>query len=189
MQCENDPSSPPSPSAVGGRIVSRRWIECILTGRHTMSTYTLRREQLVPRPLEEVFDFFSDARNLQRITPPWLNFQVLTAGPIDIRPGTLLDYRLKWHGLSIGWRTEIETWKPPHILTDVQIRGPYKLWHHTHTFTAEAGGTRMRDEVNYRLPLGFLGALAHKVGVRRDLERVFDFRQQAIASLFGSRAR
>ena len=66
-----------------------------------MAVYTLRREQVVPRPLEEVFEFFSDARNLQKITPPWLNFQVLTAGPIDVQAGTLLDYRLKWHGLGI----------------------------------------------------------------------------------------
>jgi hypothetical protein len=85
-----------------------------------MSIYTLRREQLVPRPLEEVFTFFSDARNLQKITPSWLNFQILTAGPIEIRPGTLLDYRLKWHGISIQWRYEIEAWDPPHRFTDVR---------------------------------------------------------------------
>jgi ligand-binding SRPBCC domain-containing protein len=149
-----------------------------------MAIYTLQREQLVPRPLEEVFGFFSDARNLQKITPPWLNFQILTAEPIDIQPGTLLDYRLKWHGLGIRWRTRIVTWNPPHAFTDEQIRGPYRLWHHTHTFTAEAGGTRMVDAVNYQLPLGMLGAIAHGIAVRRDLERVFDYRRQAIASLF-----
>jgi ligand-binding SRPBCC domain-containing protein len=121
---------------------------------------------------------------LQKITPQWLNFQILTPGPIDIRPGTLLDYRLKWHGISIGWRTRIVTWNPPHSFTDVQIRGPYRAWHHTHTFTAETGGTRMVDVVNYELPLGILGALAHKFGVRRDLEGVFDYRRQIIASLF-----
>ena len=151
-----------------------------------MAIYTLRREQVVPRPLEEVFGFFSDARNLQKITPPWLNFQILTREPIDIHPGTLLDYRLKWHGLGIRWRTRIVTWNPPHVFTDEQIRGPYRLWHHTHTFTAEAGGTRMVDVVNYQLPLGILGAIAHRLAVRRDLERVFDYRQQVIASAFGS---
>ena len=151
-----------------------------------MAIYTLRREQLVPRPLEEVFGFFSDARNLQKITPPWLNFQILTAEPIDIQPGTLLDYRLKWHGLGIRWRTRIVTWNPPHAFTDEQIRGPYHLWHHTHTFTAEAGGTRMVDVVNYQLPLGILGAIAHRLAVRRDLECVFDYRRQAIACLFSS---
>ena len=81
-----------------------------------MAIYTLRREQLVPRPLEEVFEFFSDAAYLQKITPHWLSFQILTPGPIDIRPGTLLDYRLKWHGLGVKWRTEIVTWKPPCVL-------------------------------------------------------------------------
>lgn len=129
-------------------------------------------------------EFFSDAGNLQKITPHWLSFQIPTAGPIDIRPGTLLDYRLKWHGFPVKWRTEIVTWNPPRVFTDVQIRGPYRLWHHTHTFTAEAGGTRMADVVNYELPLGVLGAIAHRFGVRRDLEQVFDYRQQVIASLF-----
>lgn len=151
-----------------------------------MAVYTLRREQMVPRPLEEVFGFFSDARNLQKITPPWLNFQILTPEPIDIQPGTLLEYRLKWHGLGIRWRTRIVTWNPPRVFTDEQVRGPYRLWHHTHTFTAESGGTRMVDVVNYQLPLGILGAIAHRFAVRRDLERVFDYRQQAIASAFGS---
>jgi ligand-binding SRPBCC domain-containing protein len=149
-----------------------------------MAVYKLRREQVVPRPLEEVFSFFSDARNLQKITPPWLNFQILTQEPIDIQPGTLLEYRLKWHGLGIRWQTRIVTWNPPGVFTDEQIRGPYRLWHHTHTFTADAGGTRMVDVVNYQLPLGILGAMAHRFAVRRDLERVFDYRRQVIESLF-----
>lgn len=148
-----------------------------------MPIYTLRREQLLPRPLEEVFGFFSDARNLQKITPRWLNFQIVTPGPIEIRPATLLDYRLKWHGFPILWRTRIETWDPPREFTDVQIRGPYTLWHHTHTFTAAAGGTRMVDVVRYQLPLGILGAMAHRCAVRRDLERVFDFRERAVRSI------
>jgi ligand-binding SRPBCC domain-containing protein len=151
-----------------------------------MAVHTLRREQVVPRPLEEVFGFFSDARNLQKITPPWLNFQILTLEPIDIQPGTLLEYRLRWHGLGIRWRTRIVTWNPPRVFTDEQIRGPYRLWHHTHTFTAEDGGTRMVDVVNYELPFGIAGAIAHRFAVRRDLERVFDYRQQVIASAFGS---
>jgi ligand-binding SRPBCC domain-containing protein len=149
-----------------------------------MYSYRLRREQFVPRPLEEVFEFFSDARNLQKITPSWLSFQVLTSGKIDIRTGTLLDYLLQWYGFPIKWQTEIVTWNPPHDFTDVQIRGPYKLWRHTHTFTAETGGTQMVDLVNYELPLGILGAMARTLAVRRDLERVFDYRQEAIAALF-----
>ena len=149
-----------------------------------MSVHTLRHEQLVPRPLQEVFEFFSDAGNLEKITPHWLRFRILTPGEIEIRPGTLLDYRLKWHGFPVAWRTEIEMWDPPRASSDVQIRGPYKLWHHTHTFTAEAGGTRMVDVVTYQLPLGILGAMAHRLGVRRDLEQVFDYRERAIATLF-----
>jgi ligand-binding SRPBCC domain-containing protein len=149
-----------------------------------MAADTLRREQFVPRPLKDVFEFFSDAGNLQKLTPPWLNFRILTPGPLDIHPGTLLDYRLQWHGFPVRWRTEIVTWSPPHNFSDAQIRGPYKLWHHTHTFTAEAGGTRMTDVVVYWLPFGVLGAMAHRIGVKRDLERVFDYREQVIASLF-----
>jgi len=148
--------------------------------------YTLRREQFVARPLEEVFEFFSDARNLQVITPPWLNFQILTPGPIDIKPGLLLDYRLKWHGFTIAWRTEIETWDPPHTFTDKQVRGPYKLWRHTHTFAEVEGGTHMTDHVDYELPLGPLGTIAHQMGVRRDLEQVFDYRQKVISDRFSA---
>ena len=149
-----------------------------------MSIYTLKREQLVPRPLEEVFEFFSDARNLESITPPWLNFQILTKGPIEIVPGTLLDYRLKWHGLPIAWRTKIVTWNPPRSFVDVQVRGPYRLWHHTHSFTTVDGGTKMVDTVNYELPLGFLGRMAYGLGVRRDLERVFDYRSKMVGERF-----
>ena len=149
-----------------------------------MAIYTLKREQFVPRPLEEVFEFFSDARNLEYITPPWLNFQILTPSPIEIVPGTLLDYRLRWHGLPIAWRTKIVGWNPPRSFVDVQLKGPYRLWHHTHSFAAVSGGTNMVDVVNYELPLGFLGSIAHRLGVRRDLERVFDYRMKIIAQRF-----
>jgi ligand-binding SRPBCC domain-containing protein len=149
-----------------------------------MAIHTLRREQFIPRPLAEVFAFFADARNLATITPAWLNFQILTAEPVAMRPGTRLDYRLKWHGLPIRWQTGIEEWNPPHGFTDVQLRGPYRLWHHTHTFVAEPEGTRMLDVVSYELPLGPIGDLARALTVRRDLERVFDYRSQAIKKLF-----
>ena len=149
-----------------------------------MAIHTLRREQFIPRPLEEVFVFFADARNLGKITPAWLNFQILTPQPIAMRPGTLLDYRLRWHGLPIAWKTEIVAWNPPHGFTDVQLRGPYRSWRHVHTFRAEPEGTRMTDVVTYELPLGRLGELAHVLTVRRDLERVFDYRVQVIERLF-----
>jgi ligand-binding SRPBCC domain-containing protein len=151
-----------------------------------MAVHTLRREQYVARPIGEVFEFFSDARNLETITPRWLNFQILTPGPIDIHVGTLLDYRLKWHGLPIGWRTRIEEWTPPYGFTDVQLKGPYKLWRHAHKFQARDGGTLMEDVVRYELPLGVLGELAHAVNVRRELEQVFDYRVKAIGERFGA---
>ncbi len=149
-----------------------------------MAIHTLLREQFIPRRTEDVFAFFADAANLEAITPSWLNFKILTPAPIAMRPGTLLDYRLKWHGIPIAWRTEIVSWDAPHSFIDVQIRGPYRLWHHVHEFRPEAGGTRMLDRVNYELPLGAIGELAHSLMVHRDLERVFDYRYAVIEKLF-----
>ena len=106
----------------------------------SVTEYTLSKEQWLPRPLDEVFPFFSEARNLEELTPPWLKFEVLTPAPIVMRPGALIDYRIKIHGLPIRWRTEIVEWDPPHRFIDVQLNGPYKLWHHTHTFTERDGG-------------------------------------------------
>src|SRR3954471_20401191 len=106
-----------------------------------MSIHTLRREQFVPLPVNEVFRFFSDAANLQEITPPYLDFQILTPQPIHLHRSSLLDYRLKWHGIPIRWRTKILEWNPPYSFVDLQLKGPYKLWCHTHTFQAENGGT------------------------------------------------
>lgn len=149
-----------------------------------MAIYTLKREQFVRRGLREVFEFFSDARNLEVMTPPWLNFRILTPSPIEISAGTLLDYRLKWHGVPIAWQTKIVEWNPPRSFVDVQVRGPYKLWHHTHVFEAVDGGTKMADTVEYELPLGFLGGIAHAVGVQRDLEHVFDYRRKVVEAHF-----
>lgn len=150
-----------------------------------MSIYTLRREQFIARPVEEVFQFFSEAANLQEITPAYLDFRILTPQPIEIREGTLLDYRLKWHGLPVRWRTRIVEWRRPYRFVDVQLKGPYRLWHHTHTFEAKDGGTHMTDVVNYALPLGPLGALAHALMVERDVEGIFDFRREKIQTMFG----
>jgi ligand-binding SRPBCC domain-containing protein len=150
-----------------------------------MSIHTIRREQFVAKPLEEVFRFFSEAGNLQTLTPSYLDFKILTPGPIEMRPGILLDYRLKWHGLPLRWRTKILEWRPPYRFVDVQLKGPYKLWHHTHTFESENGGTRMSDTVNYELPLGPLGEVAHALMVGRDVEAIFDFRYQQVARIFG----
>lgn len=146
-------------------------------------TYQLERTQYVDRPLEETFRFFSDAANLERITPAFLNFHVETASPIELQPGTRIDYRLRLYGVPLRWRTEIEVFEPPRRFVDVQLRGPYRLWRHTHEFAAEGAGTRMNDRVEYQLPLGPLGSAAHAIFVGRTLERIFDYRRKRIAEL------
>jgi ligand-binding SRPBCC domain-containing protein len=146
----------------------------------------LTREQILPGDPDEVFGFFADAFNLEAITPPWLRFRVLTPGPIHMAPGTLIQYRLELHRMPIRWLTRIETWVTGERFVDVQVRGPYRLWHHTHTFEAHDGGTLVRDRVRYALPLGPLGELAHRLLVRRDLERIFDFRQESVARMLGT---
>ncbi|HYW45366.1 MAG TPA: SRPBCC family protein [Bryobacteraceae bacterium] len=145
--------------------------------------HTLRRQQWICRPLDEVFAFFSDARNLEEITPPWLGFRILTPGPIRIAAGTKLRYRLSLHGLPVRWTTEIRRCEPPFRFIDVQLSGPYRLWHHTHRFEAHDGGTRMTDVVRYRLPFGMIGRAVHALKVRRDVERIFAYRFQRIKEL------
>lgn len=151
-----------------------------------MSTYQLIREQTIDWPLDEVFAFFADARNLETLTPPWLRFEILTPGDIDMRVGTIIQYALRVHGLPINWTTVITVWNPPFEFVDVQLRGPYVLWHHRHTFEAVGDSTRMIDEVNYRLPLGWIGRAMHGVMVRRDLNSIFDFREQTVKRLLKS---
>jgi ligand-binding SRPBCC domain-containing protein len=142
---------------------------------------TLTREQLLPRPRSEVFSFFARAENLERITPPSLRFQILTPLPIVMQPGTLIDYRLRLLGVPFHWQTLIEVYEPETCFVDVQLAGPYARWRHTHRFEEVAGGTRMRDEVAYALPMGPLGELAHALLVERHLRGIFDYRQQVIA--------
>jgi ligand-binding SRPBCC domain-containing protein len=148
----------------------------------------LQREQWIARPIEEVFAFFADATNLEAITPPWLRFRILSPGPIAMRPGALIVYRLRWGWLPLRWVTEIEEWQPPFRFADVQLRGPYALWHHTHSFEPHDGGTLMRDRVRYALPLGPLGRLAHRLFVRRDLEAIFDYRAKKVNEVFANPA-
>ncbi|HYI79240.1 MAG TPA: SRPBCC family protein [Thermoleophilaceae bacterium] len=149
-----------------------------------MKIHVLEREQLLPRPPREVFPFFADARNLEAITPPLLGFRVVTPAPTEMRAGTLLQYRLRLHGLSLDWLTRIAEWAPGERFVDEQIAGPYRLWHHTHEFEPHGdGATMMRDTVRYALPLWPLGELAAPL-VRRDLARIFDFRHAACARQF-----
>jgi ligand-binding SRPBCC domain-containing protein len=128
-----------------------------------MKEFTFHAELWIPCPCDEVFAFFADAHNLQRITPPWLSFEVLTPAPITMRPGALIDYRIRVHGLPIRWRTEITEWNPPHHFADNQLRGPYAFWHHTHHFEERDGGTLCPDNVRYH-PRG--GALINWLFVR-----------------------
>ncbi len=139
----------------------------------------------MPRPIEEVFAFFSDASNLEVLTPAWLNFKILTPTPITVAAGVHIQYRLSWHGIGLRWTTEITRWNPPHDFEDIQLSGPYKLWRHTHGFRAHNGGTEMTDSVEYALPLGFLGRVAHAVQVRRNVESIFDYRYDRIQQMFG----
>jgi ligand-binding SRPBCC domain-containing protein len=147
-----------------------------------MSDRVLTREQHLPGKPAEVFGFFGDALNLERITPAWLSFRVTTPKPIEMGPGTLIEYRLRLHGVPLRWLTRIEVWEPPHRFVDRQLRGPYSRWVHEHTFAADGpDATLMRDRVEYSLPLGPLGAIADVVLVRRDLARIFDHRAARVA--------
>jgi len=149
-------------------------------------THRLERSQLIPRPQPEVFAFFADAANLERLTPDFLRFRIETPLPIEMRAGALIDYRLSLGALPVRWRTRISSWEPPLRFSDDQERGPYALWHHVHEFEAVGDRTRMHDRVDYRLPLGPLGALAHLLSVRRTLERIYNHRGKVIEELFGT---
>jgi len=150
-----------------------------------MPPFVFRAAQFVPRALDEVFDFFSKAENLQQLTPPWLHFKILSVEPSPVRKGTLIKYSLRWRILPISWTTEIIEWDPPHRFVDVQLKGPYQLWHHEHRFIVEAGGTRIIDEVQYKLPFGFLGSFAHSLKVKKDVETIFAYRTEVVQRLFG----
>jgi ligand-binding SRPBCC domain-containing protein len=146
--------------------------------------HTLRREQALDAPPEAVFAFFSDPFNLEAITPPLLRFAVVTPAPIAMGVGTFIQYRLRLRGVPLRWDTLIQAWEPPRRFVDVQVRGPYRLWHHTHELEPlDGGGTLMRDTVRYELGFGALGELAHRALVRRDLEAIFAYRAARVPAL------
>lgn len=147
-----------------------------------MHVQTFHAEQWLARPIEEVFTFFSDARNLQAITPDWLEFAILTPGTIEMKPGAVIDYRLRLHGIPLRWRTEIAVWEPPVRFVDEQRRGPYRLWIHEHRFSPQKGGTLAVDQVRYSV-LG--GRLVDWLFVRRDVRRIFAFRRRRLEELLG----
>ncbi|MBL8816079.1 MAG: SRPBCC family protein [Planctomyces sp.] len=145
--------------------------------------YVLKTVTCLPKSRNEVFHFFSDAFQLERITPPWLNFKILTPAPIEIGKGCLIDYRIRLRGIPIRWQTEISEWEPDVRFVDRQLRGPYQLWEHLHVFEDVPAGTLMTDEVRYRVPGG---DLIHRLFVKNDLEKIFSFRQQAMLEIFCS---
>lgn len=147
-----------------------------------MGTRVLTAELWLPKPLVDVFPFFADAGNLQKLTPPWVNFRIRTPMPIEMREGAIIDYTIRIRGVPIGWRTRITAWEPPRRFTDLQERGPYMLWDHEHTFHEVDGGTLCRDRVRYRAPLGFL---SHPLLVDKDVKRIFTYRQARLGELFG----
>lgn len=153
-----------------------------------MAEHILKRSITIDLPRAEVFDFFAEAGNLERITPPELNFQIITPQPLELKKGALIDYKLSLHGIPMSWRTEITEWNPPHSFVDTQLSGPYSQWIHRHTFTElEPNKTLIEDEVKYRLPLEPLGDLAHFI-VRGQLENIFNYRETAVAEIFGKSA-
>lgn len=152
-----------------------------------MKTHRLRRVQLVPRPRAEVFAFFEDATNLALITPPFLGFEITTPPPIRMHAGTLIDYRIRLFGAPLRWRTEIEIYEPGERFVDRQLRGPYRLWRHTHVFRDVDGGTEMIDEVDYAVGFGPFGSVARALFVERTLDSIFDYRANTVARLFGEK--
>ena len=148
-----------------------------------MHIYLLEREQCLPKPIDQVFAFFSRPENLQIITPQWLDFRMVET-PSELVVGSLIRYRLRWHWVPIRWTTEISEWNPPNGFVDRQVSGPYRLWNHEHFFVPQNDGTMMRDRVTYTLPFGLAGRVAHRALVRRDLDALFDFRSQTMRRLF-----
>lgn len=145
--------------------------------------YRLTCEVRLPAPREQVFEFFSDATQLERLTPSWLKFSVLTPAPIKMQLGTLIDYKLRVHGIPLRWKSRISLWDPSYQFADEQLHGPYRHWYHVHTFEDDGDGTICRDEVDYSF-IG--GALIHTLFVKRDLLKIFAFRTQVLKQIFAA---
>jgi uncharacterized protein len=148
-----------------------------------VQSWRLQSSLWVPHPPEQVFPFFSNVNNLQLLTPPWMSFQIKSLQPIDMHVGALIDYGIKVRGLPMKWRTRIARWEPSHAFADEQLHGPYKIWHHTHTFTPQDGGTVLGDDVIMRPKGGPIAPLVMKY-VRHDVERIFEFRAEVMAERF-----
>jgi ligand-binding SRPBCC domain-containing protein len=146
-----------------------------------MKIFSFSDELLLPYPREQVFQFFADAGNLEKITPPWLQFQIKTPRPIEMRSGARIDYQLRVHGLPVRWRTHITVWEPPFRFVDVQERGPYRFWEHEHRFEEIDSSTRVLDRVRYAV---WGGAWIERFFVRADVRRIFTYRRDQISRWF-----
>ena len=149
-----------------------------------MTLYTLESNQFINKPIEEVFQFFSKPENLSVITPAKLGFKILSPNPIKMEVGRLIDYNIYLMGIPIHWRTLITDYEPPNMFVDQQIKGPYTMWHHTHTFHKVKGGVEIKDRVVYSIPFGFLGRLLNYLWIKRDLNNIFLHRKKVIDKLF-----
>jgi ligand-binding SRPBCC domain-containing protein len=152
--------------------------------RRVADGYVLETEQSFGRPPEEVFLFFADAENLARITPPWLDFSILTPLPIEMRQGAMIDYRLKLHRIPLRWRTEITAWEPPHRFVDSQVQGPYRCWVHEHVLEPRNRGTLMRDRITFRSRgPSLIIPLLHCLFVNRSVMKVFAYRRTGLQAM------
>jgi ligand-binding SRPBCC domain-containing protein len=150
----------------------------------SMSKFSLERQTTIPENLASVFKFFEDPRNLKEITPPWLSFQVVSASDEVMRQGTKIRYKIRWLGLSMRWESLIAEYERDVRFADEMLRGPYKSWYHVHEFKTVANGVEMFDRLEYALPFGPLGRLAHWLVVRRQLRAIFDYREKRIRQIF-----
>jgi len=150
-----------------------------------MKPHIIEKVTIIPKPLDEVFAFFSKAENLNAITPPELQFKILTPLPIDMKPGTLIDYKIKLEGIPFKWKTVISEWQPPFKFVDEQLKGPYVKWHHTHLFKDLGNDTtEMVDRVEYLSPGWFLEPIINKLFVQKRVEAIFEYREKTLMKLF-----
>lgn len=145
-----------------------------------MPRFLLERQVRIRRPVEALFPFFADPRNLEAITPPWLRFRIVSSTDAPVRAGAEIEYRLRLHGLPIRWRSRITLWEPPRRFVDEQIAGPFRYWRHLHELEPDGDGTIVRDRVEYEVPGG---RAVNRLFVRRELERIFDHRHRRLLEL------
>ena len=146
-----------------------------------MAEHIIDQSFSIGQSKEDIFDFFASAENLERLTPPWLNFKIISSLPINMDVGTVIEYEIKLHGIPIRWESEITLWDPPHRFCDIQRKGPYKKWVHEHIFETSDVGTLVKDKVNYEV-IG--GNLINKLFVKNDLAKIFNYRQATLLTIF-----